>query len=109
MRPDTRKYVWDATEAARRLLRFTQDKSLDEYLADELLRAAVERQLTILGEALSHLRRVESTVADQIADLSRAVALRNILVHGYADVDDRIVWGVVTGPLPAMLASLEAL
>lgn len=109
MQPETSKYVWDATEAARRILRFTQGKSFDDYLADELLRAGVERQLTIFGEALSHVRRAEPNVADQIVDLPRAVALRNILVHGYADVDDRIVWGVVTGPLPAMLAALEAL
>jgi uncharacterized protein with HEPN domain len=75
MQPDTGKYLWDATEAARRVLRFTQGKTLDDYLADELLRAAVERQLTILGEALSHVRRVEPAVAERIADLPRAVAL----------------------------------
>jgi uncharacterized protein with HEPN domain len=73
-----------------------------------LLRAAVERQFTILGEALSHVRRLEPEVAARVADLSRAVALRNILVHGYADVDDRIVWGVVIGPLWTMLAELES-
>lgn len=109
MQAETSKYVWDATEAARRILRFTQGKTLDDYVVDELLRAAVERQFTILGEALSHVRRVEPAVAERIADLPRAVALRNILVHGYADVDDRIVWGVVIGPLPAMLAALEGL
>jgi len=63
---------------AYRILRFTQGKSLDDYLA------GVERQLTILGEALSQVRRVEPTVADGVTDWSR-------------------------GPLPAMLAALEAL
>jgi uncharacterized protein with HEPN domain len=109
MQAETSKYVWDATEAARRTLRFTQGKTLDHYVSDDMLRAAVERQFTILGEALSHVRRIEPAVAERIADLPRAVALRNILVHGYADVDDRIVWGVVIGPLPALLAALEAL
>jgi uncharacterized protein with HEPN domain len=109
MRPETSKYVWDATEAARCVLRFTRGKTLDDYVNDDLLRAAVERQFTILGEALSHVRRIEPEVAERIADLPRAVALRNILVHGYADVDDRIIWGVVIGPLPAMLTALEAL
>jgi uncharacterized protein with HEPN domain len=82
MQPETNKYVWDATEAARRILRFTQGKTLDDYQRDELLRAAVERQLTIVGEALSRVRQIEPLVAERIADLPRAVALRNILVHG---------------------------
>jgi uncharacterized protein with HEPN domain len=109
MQPETNKYVWDATEAARRILRFTQGKTLNDYQNDELLRAAVERQLTIVGEALSRVRQIEPAVAERIADLPRAVALRNILVHGYADIDDAIVWGVVVGPLPALAAALEAL
>jgi uncharacterized protein with HEPN domain len=35
------------------LREFIHDKSLDDYLADALLRAGVERQLTIIGEALN--------------------------------------------------------
>lgn len=30
-----------------------------------------------------------------IPDLSKAVALRNVQIHGYATVNDRLVWGVV--------------
>ncbi|WP_457353516.1 HepT-like ribonuclease domain-containing protein [Roseateles sp. P5_D6] len=52
MAPDLRKYIWDAKEAAARALRFTAGKSLDDYVGDELLRSAVERQFLILGEAL---------------------------------------------------------
>lgn len=65
--------------------------------------------MTIVGEALSRVRQVDPTVAERIVDLPRAVALRNILVHGYADIDDSIVWGVVVGPLPGLVAVLEGL
>jgi uncharacterized protein with HEPN domain len=41
--------------------------------------------------------------------LPRIVAFRNILIHGYATVDDRIVWGVVEGSLPALRAALKKL
>lgn len=109
MQPEAKKYLWDATEAARRAARFAQGKTIDDYVGDELLRAAIERQLTILGEALSRLRQVDPALAARVPDLSRAVALRNILVHGYADIDDSIVWGVVAGHVPALLAALEAL
>lgn len=90
-------------------MRFTAGKSLDDYLGDELLRAAVERQFLILGEALGRLRQLDANLASRIGDLNQAVALRNQLAHGYAEVDDIIVWGVVSGPLRQMLSELESL
>ncbi|KQY85494.1 MULTISPECIES: DUF86 domain-containing protein [Roseateles] len=109
MAPEVRKYIWDAKEAAARALRFTAGKSLDDYLNDELLRAAVERQFLILGEALGRLRQLDPGLAARVADLNQAVALRNQLAHGYAEIDDVIVWGVVAGPLTQLLSELESL
>lgn len=97
MEVDAGALLWDAREAARRVTRFTQGKSFDDYLADELLRAAVERQLSILGEALSQLRNKAPATAAAIDALPRAIGLRNVLVHGYASVDHLIVWGVIEG------------
>ena len=42
------------------------------------------------------MRQVDAETANQLPDLARAVALRNLLVHAYAAVDETIVWGVVT-------------
>ena len=109
MRPESRKYVWDALQAADRIVRFTRGKSLDVYEHDELLRSAVERQFEIIGEALHHLRDTDSVIAATIPELTRIVAFRNILIHGYATVDDRLVWGVVEGKLPVLRSALEDL
>ena len=78
MSPDSRKYLWDATEAAQRILRFTSGKTFADYSQDELLRAAIERHFIILGEALSRLRQVDAETANQLPDLARTVALRNL-------------------------------
>ena len=45
--------LWDARCAAERIIRFTAGRSYDDYLDDDMLRAAVERQFEIIGEALS--------------------------------------------------------
>jgi uncharacterized protein with HEPN domain len=103
------KFLWDAKTAAERITRFTAGRSLDDYLADEMLRAAVERQFEIVGEALAALRRVAPNSASRIPDLARIVAFWNILVHGYATVDDRLVWGIVEGDLAGLRATLERL
>ena len=109
MGPESRKYLWDACRAADRVSRFVAGRTLEEYVADEFLRSAVERQFEIVGEALSHLRRADPETAAAIPDLQRAVAFRNILIHGYATVNDRTVWGIVTVDLPALRGALHEL
>jgi uncharacterized protein with HEPN domain len=37
------------------------------------------------------------------------VAFRNILIHGYATVDDALVWQVLTDKLPTLATTLRAL
>jgi uncharacterized protein with HEPN domain len=102
MRPDPRKYLWDAQRAVELLRQFSDGKTFVEYEADAMLRSAIERQLEIVGEALNQLAKVDKTVALQIPELGRIVALRNILIHGYAEVDNRLVWQVVTDKLPEL-------
>ncbi len=99
---DAAKYLWDAQRAAQRIVRFTVGKSFDEYQADEMLRSAVERQFEIIGEALGALRRADPGLAQEIPQLARIVAFRNILIHAYAIVDDRLVWTVVEDDLAAL-------
>jgi uncharacterized protein with HEPN domain len=104
--PDAAKYLWDARRAAEKITRFTAGRTFDDYLSDELLRSAVERQFEIIGEALGGLRRVDPTLAGEVHDLPRIVAFRNVLIHGYATVDDQLVWGVTERDLSALLTTL---
>ena len=46
MHADARKLIWDATRAVERVRNFTRGKTFAVYEADDLLRSAVERQLT---------------------------------------------------------------
>ncbi len=103
------KYLWDAQRAAERIARFTSGRSFDDYLADVMLCAAVERQFEIIGEALAGLRRVDPGIAARIPDLPRIIAFRNVLIHGYATIDARLVWGVVENDLGRLSAAITQL
>lgn len=109
MQPESRKYLWDASQAADRITRFVAGKTLDQYQTDDLLRSALERQFEIIGEALTQLRKIDPATAAAIPELPRIVAFRNILIHGYATVDERLVWGVIEGSLPSLRAILQQL
>lgn len=109
MRPDPRKYLWDALRAAKLLDTFRQGKSFDDYRSDDLLKSAVERQFEIIGEALNQLSKADPELAAQVPDLPRIVAFRNILIHGYAMVEDALVWQVLTNRLPELERVLSTL
>ena len=108
MQLEERKYLFDIQRAADRITRFCANKQFRQYRSDELLRSAVERQFEIIGEALSHLARLNPEVTARIPEHRRIIAFRNILIHGYATVDDQIVWGVIENYLPALHESVTA-
>ncbi|MCA1703999.1 MAG: DUF86 domain-containing protein [Actinobacteria bacterium] len=109
MRPDPRKYVWDALRAAGLVHDFTRGQSFADYQCNAMLRSAVERQFEIIGEALNQLSKVDPVAASHIPELQRIVAFRNILIHGYAIVDDALVWQVLVDKLPGLQQALDEL
>jgi uncharacterized protein with HEPN domain len=106
---DPRKYLYDIDCAAALIAEFTAGKSFMHYRKEPMLRAAVERQFEIIGEALSQLARHNPAVAARISGHRRIIAFRNILIHAYTDVDDRLVWDVVETKLPVLRREVEAL
>jgi uncharacterized protein with HEPN domain len=109
MQPESAAFLWDVRAAGVRITTFAEGLSAATYAADELRKSAVERQLEIIGEALNRLRKADPEVAQRIPDISRIIGLRNILVHGYAVVDDAVVWSAVSERMPALLTVVEKL
>lgn len=109
MRREAKKYLYDIQQAAGLIAGFTQGKTFAQYEVDAMLRSAVERQFEIIGEALAQLARLDEALAARISEYRRIIAFRNILVHGYAEVDPRIVWDIVESKLPALRQEVAAL
>lgn len=108
MQLEAKKYLHDMRVAAGLIANFTRGKSLADYEADAMLRSAVERQFEIIGEALAHLARLDQSLVHRIREHARIIAFRNILIHGYAEVDHRIVWDIVESKLPTLRSDLDA-
>lgn len=109
MKLETKKYLYDIVRAAGSAAEFVKGKSFADYASDVMLRSAVERQLEIVGEALAQLVRADPSTASQISEYQRIIAFRNILIHGYAEIDHRIVWSVLETKLPGARQEAEAL
>lgn len=109
MQRESTAYLWDALKAARRVEMFIGDRNRQEYLNDLMLRSAVERQMEIMGEALNKLRKVDKDTAANVPDLHMIVGMRNVLVHGYATLDDSVVWDAATLEIPVVIKILQQL
>lgn len=106
---ETRKYLFDILKAGDLISQFLTDRTLLQYQNDPFLRSAVERQLEIIGEAVSQLAKRDGALAARIPEHRRLIGFRNILVHGYGDIDDLLVWGLVQSKLPELLAVVRGL
>ena len=51
MRLEVRKYLYDIQQASALIEQFTAGRDFDDYARDAMLRAAVEREFEIVGEA----------------------------------------------------------
>jgi uncharacterized protein with HEPN domain len=110
MHPRSPKWLDDIRQSCAFILEHTEGASLDDYLSDPLVRHAVERSLTIVGEALVRLRRVDPETAAQITNVHQIIGLRNRLAHGYDDViDDTLVWKAVRDSIPILHAEAARL
>ena len=109
MRLEAAKYLFDVQSAAATLGGFVSGRDWSAYQRDAMLRAAVERQFEIIGEALAQLGRRDPDRLARIDDHRRIIAFRNILIHGYADVDDALVWGIVQTQLEPLRKQVDAL
>ena len=109
MQREALKYVFDLKIAAEKVQRFVAGKSQSDYLGDELLQSAVERQFEIVGEAIGKLHKVDPALAECITDYRKMISFRNVLIHGYATVDPLIVWGVIEVNLEMLVDEASAI
>ena len=109
MRLETLRLLEDMRQAAELIRQFTADRNLQGYTGDAMLRSAVERQFEIIGEALSRLAKSDPETGSRIGDYQQIIAFRNVLIHGYDVVDDRVVWDAVQEKLPALYDKLQAM
>ena len=109
MNTEARKRLHDIRLAAESLARFTAGKTVDALKADEILQAAVERKLEIIGEAFVQLKAEDPATAEHFPELRQIVGMRNRLVHGYDQLDLDVLWDATIRKVPQLLKEVETL
>jgi len=103
--PDRARHM---LKAARLIVSFTQGKTFQDFLTDELVQSTIERQFEILGEARSHVSMATQASWPSI-NWKQLKGFRNLLAHKYFRTDYAQVWNIATNLLPGLLSTLEDL
>src|SRR6267142_2569885 len=109
MERDPRAYLWDVQQAADAIEQFVAGLDAAGYAQSALVRAAVERQFEIIGEALNRLSKISPDLARRVPELREIVGFRNVLIHGYATIDNARVWQIAETSLPGLRKAVSAL
>jgi uncharacterized protein with HEPN domain len=101
MPPTLADRVWHILTAIQDIEHALSNKTYDDFVADRLLRAGVERLIEIVCEPT---RRIPDEIkkTEPAIPWQKVLDFGNRLRHAYHVVDPAIVWQVVTNDLPAM-------
>ncbi len=91
---------------AREALAMARGETRADLDSNRMLTLALVKLLEIIGEAANRVRGEDQARYPQIP-WQQLIGLRNRLVHGYDQVDLDILWRIVAGDLPALVAELE--
>jgi uncharacterized protein with HEPN domain len=103
------KYLFDIKQAVDEIDSYflTNEKSFVHYQKSVLLKRAIERDLEIIGEAISKILAIDNYFP--INNARRIVGLRNQIIHAYDNISDENIWGIIINHIPQLKSEVEKL
>lgn len=90
-----RKHLSDVLVSIDHILSFTNDVvDFEQYKENFLIKSAVERHLSIIGEAINKF--LKESLENELVYSRQIISLRNRLVHSCDNIDDRIIWTILS-------------
>ena len=93
-------------EAIDNLFEVTKGISFDEYKGNKILRFAVIKNLEIIGEA-AYLLTNEFKEKHPEVEWKVIIGMRHVLVHGYYQISDEMVWATIQTELYPLKEKVE--
>lgn len=110
MRPERGDHarLYDMLQAAEDVVRFIGAKTIAHYSIDDLLRAAVERKVEIIGEAARNVSQSCRDANPQVPWIA-ITKTRHVLAHDYDRTNHNTMWRIATVYVPELIQLLRPL
>ena len=96
----------DIREYAHNVEKIIEGITFEDFVDDIRIYYSVMKQVEIIGEAANMLTRHFRETHNELP-WRQIVSMRNILVHGYAQVSDKDLWDTATGDISPMREQVE--
>ena len=103
-----RVYMLDMLESARLAVEYISGKSQEQFRFSVQLQDAVIRRIEIISEAAGRISE-QTRLKYKNIPWSDVIGMRNVMIHGYDDVNIDIVWDTLIVDLPKLIKQLEPL
>ncbi len=108
MSDEIKRYLYDISTAINSIFDYLgESRDFNDYKNNKLLRRGIEREFEIIGEAVNRILRKDSGIS--ISNAKRIVQTRNFIIHNYDNVDDTIIWGIISKDLPKLKIEIDEL
>ncbi len=108
MKIEIKKFLFDIHESIASIEQYLGDKrDFNVYMANKMLRRAVEREFEIIGEAMNRIEKLDPTI--NISSKRQIISMRNRVIHGYDKIDNEIIWGTIVRHLPNLKIEINQL
>jgi uncharacterized protein with HEPN domain len=79
----------------------SEKKNFFEFQKDLKTKKAVERNIEIIGEAVSRITNYKSSQIE-IKNARQIIGTRNRIAHEYDNISDEVIWTIVVRELPKL-------
>jgi len=108
MNNEIRTWLKDIEQAISEINSFIPNlKLFAEFQRDLKTKRAVERNIEIIGEAMTRILKMVPDI--QISHTRKIVDTRNRIIHGYDSVSEEILWGIIINNLPDLEKEIKEL
>lgn len=107
-KPKDKTRLLHMLEAIDNLFEFTKEITFEEYKSNKILRFAVIKNLEIIGEA-AYLLTKDFRESHPDIEWNAVIGMRHVLVHGYYQIRDEIVWATIQTELQPLKDKVELL
>jgi uncharacterized protein with HEPN domain len=106
---EIKTWLYDVLQSIREIDSYYEDKPkrYADYLIDTKTKRAVERNIEIIGEAVSRILKKDKNF--KLENAQKISGTRNRIVHGYDKISDELIWSILINNLPKLREEVDGL
>ncbi len=99
-------FLEDIKQSLDKIFRYTEGVEFEQFVSNDMLKDAVERNFEVIGEAVKNLPDDLRSSYPNVP-FKQVAGMRDKLIHDYFGVDYSLVWNTIKEKLPQFRKDIE--